>query len=80
MRYKNQNATSVKIPSSIDGHKITYVNGRFKSNIKLKKVTYSNGIESTGVYAFKNHKNLKKLVLPKSIEDISVESFYKSNC
>ena len=77
-KYKNQNATSVKIPSNIGGHKITYVDGRFKSNTKIKKVIYSNGIECTGVYAFKNHKNLKKVVLPESIEDISVESFY--NC
>ena len=77
-KYNNKNAASVKIPSSIDGHKITYINGRFKSNTKLKKVTYSNGLKSTGVYAFKNHKSLKKLVLPKSITNIGIERFH--NC
>lgn len=77
-KYKNQNATSVKIPSNIDEHKISGISGRFKSNKKLKKVTYSNGLKSTGVYAFKNHKNLKKVILPKSITNIGIESFY--NC
>ena len=78
IKYKNQNATSVKIPSSIDGHKISGIGGRFKSNTKLKKATYSNGLKSTGVYAFKNHKNLRKVILPKSITNISIESFH--NC
>lgn len=76
IKYKNQNATSVKIPSSIDGHKISGIGGRFKSNTKLKKATYSNGLKSTGVYAFKNHKNLRKVILPKSITNISIESFH----
>ena len=77
-KYNNKNATSVKIPSSIDGHKISGINGRFKSNTKLKKATYSNGLKSTGVYAFKNHKNLRKVILPESITNIGIESFH--NC
>ena len=80
VKCRNENATSVVIPSEIEGHKILSVDGTFtfKKNTKLEKVTFSNGIKNVDYSIFKNHKKLKKVILPTSITDISVEAFY--NC
>ena len=78
-KFKNENATSVVIPNSIDGHKIFFVSDlTFKNNPNLEKVTYSNGIGGVASYTFNNHKKLKKVVLPTSIKSLGSKAF--SNC
>ena len=77
--YKNKNATSVVIPSSIDGKKIySVIRPTFETSKNIKKVTYSNGIKVVDVETFENHKKLQEVILPTSITYIGLEAFH--NC
>ena len=77
--YRNTNATSVVVPSSINGKKIyNVIRPTFENNKNLKKVTYSKGIKKVDVETFENHKKLQEIKLPNSIIYIGLEAFH--NC
>lgn len=73
-------AEYVKIPSTIDGYKVTKI-GRnaFYNNKKLKSVTIPNSVTIIGNCAFYYCSKLKEIVIPDSVITIEDYAFYASH-
>ena len=65
----------VVVPSEIDGRTISRVQGAFRHNEVVEKVTFSEGITVIGAYAFYGCSNLKDVILPDSVRVISEYAF-----
>ena len=73
----NGSKTEVKIPSKIDGKKVTMIGKwAFCLDKKIKKITIPKGVTKIGDSAFKDCTALKTIKLPASLKTIGYEAFY----
>lgn len=74
--YKNSKATSLTVPSSIDGYRVTSIGEEcFTYMILLTEVTISEGITSISPLAFENCSQLVTLHLPSSLTTVADMAF-----
>ena len=71
----NGNSKSVKLPSKIDGKKVTALSNVFKFNEKIKSVTIPEGVKSIGNYAFYSCDALTSIKIPDSVTSIGESAF-----
>ena len=84
--YYNNNATTVNIPSEIDGKKVTsigdnafnYSSQMTGGSSPLTTVVIPDGVTTIGEYAFSNCNVLKSVTIPESVTSIGERAF--SNC
>ncbi|MBR1749368.1 MAG: leucine-rich repeat domain-containing protein [Ruminococcus sp.] len=75
VKYKGSD-TDVKIPSKIDGKKVTMIaKNAFFQNKKIKSVTIPKGVKSIGDSAFCNCTKLKTVTIPDSVTTIGTYAF-----
>ena len=70
-------ASSVTIPSSLDGHTVTYVSG-FVGNHTLTNVTIPNTVTVIGTSAFAANTSLTSVEIPNSVTVIGESAFYNN--
>ena len=75
----NGKATKLKIPSTLDGKKVTSIGYHsFADCTNLSSITIPTSVTTIFAYAFWNCKSLKSVVIPKSVTDIYCAAF--GNC
>ncbi len=75
VKYKGKD-TDVKIPSKIDGKKVTMIaKNAFSENETIKNVTIPKGVTKIGDYAFSNCTSLKSVTIPNSVKKIGYSAF-----
>lgn len=71
---------NIEIPADIDGKKIIAVgDGLFKEDSKIKNVKIAQGIKHIGENAFFKCKNLKRAILPDSVETVGSYAFSETS-
>ena len=69
-------ASSLAIPSVIDGYKVTEIgNVAFKNNKNVVNVTIPNGVTNINWGAFENCERLKSVIIPDSVVEIGGRAF-----
>ena len=76
-KYK-RNATSVVVPSAIDGYEVVRINIIFAENDVIKSVILPNSITSISPYAFDSCDSLESIDIPDSVTSIGGYAF--SSC
>ena len=74
----NGSSTEVVIPSVYKDKPVVSVGDAFMDNAKIKSVTISEGVESLGIFTFRNCSALESLTLPNSLKSIVTGAF--ANC
>lgn len=79
----NGNSKEVKIPSKIDGKKVSEISSIFKQNDydytnNVEKIYISDGITNIGDYSFRDCSKLTFITIPSSVHYIGVSAF--KNC
>ena len=79
VKYKGKD-TDVKIPSKIDGKKVTMIaKEAFMYNDKVKNVTIPKGVTKIGDFAFSDCTNLKTVKIPSGVKSIGGYAFRNCN-
>ena len=77
--YKGHTTANLKIPSTLDGKKVTAIGETvFMRRDELKTVTVPDGVQTIGSFAFAYCYNLKSVSLPNGLKDIARGAF--NNC
>ena len=70
------NSTSIVIPATLGGHRVTEIDMfAFKNNKTIKSVKIPEGVEEIGKEAFLNCENLTEINLPDSVNSIGLNAF-----
>ena len=71
-------ATSVTVPSTIDGYEVSTLYYTFHNNDIVEDVVISEGITTLSYYTFRDCASLKEIKMPDSLTTISSDAFF--NC
>ncbi len=73
----SEGITQINIPAEINGVKVKALkDNAFSENQSLENITFEEGIEEIGSFAFYNCKNLQSVILPATVNRIGAGAFY----